>query len=53
MSNDPHKDFAIRLGAMHAEAGQLGLYEVMHKIHAAVQAVGWEIERIQRGKVSS
>lgn len=38
-----HEDFVVRLAAMMAEAGELGLYGTMHKIHEAVQALGWEL----------
>lgn len=37
------RDFAARLALMHAEAHRLGLYVTGHKLHAAVQQVGWEI----------
>lgn len=36
-------EFATRLGSMVAEAGEMGLYVTMRKLHEAVQAVGWEI----------
>lgn len=38
-----HRAFAIRLASLMAEAGSIGLYKTQHKIHAAVQQVGWEI----------
>lgn len=38
-----NQDFAVRLSCMMAEAGQLGLYITMQKLHQAVQTVGWEI----------
>lgn len=38
-----HCDFASRLALMHAKAHRLGLYKTGHKLHAAVQEVGWEI----------
>lgn len=37
------RTFAIKLATMMAEAGQLKLYATQHKLHAAVQKVGWEI----------
>lgn len=45
----PQTDFASRLALMHVEAGNLGLYATMHKIHEAVQQVGWEIAYNQNG----
>jgi len=46
MSNatlEVQKDFARRLAEMHVEAGRLGLYVTMHKIHEAVKQVGYEM----------
>jgi hypothetical protein len=36
-------NFASRLALMHIEAGRLGLYVTMHKIHEAVKQVGYEM----------
>jgi hypothetical protein len=40
---EQQKEFASRLALMHVEAGQLGLYVTMHKIHEAVKQVGYEM----------
>jgi hypothetical protein len=40
---EKQKEFASRLALMHAEAGKLGLYVTMHKIHEAVKQVGYEM----------
>ena len=49
MKKSPNKSdymkFARRLALMHAEAGELGLYITMNKIHLAIQEVGFEIEK--------
>jgi hypothetical protein len=41
--HERRKEFASRLSLMLVEAGQLGLYATMQKIHASVRQVGWEI----------
>jgi hypothetical protein len=37
------KEFASRLALMQIEAGKVGLYATMHKIHEAIKQVGYEI----------
>lgn len=37
------QDFAVRLSCMMTEAGHLGLYKTMQKLHDAVRIVGWEM----------
>lgn len=36
-------DFPIKLNALKAEAGRLGLWRTHHAIDAATTAVGWEL----------
>jgi len=38
-----HIEFASRLALMQVEAGRLGLYVTMHKIHEAIKQVGYEM----------
>lgn len=40
---DPRQEFVNKLTFAMNEAGQLGLYRTMHKLHEAVREVGWEI----------
>ena len=45
---DQLTNFAVRLGQMHIEAMQLGLYSTGHKLHDAVRAVGFEICEVRK-----
>jgi hypothetical protein len=59
--SDDKRDFVIRLTMLHAEAGRLGLFSTMHKIHEAVKQLGYElagtpelyskIEKVRRKRV--
>lgn len=37
------RDFAVKLVAVKAEAGQLGLWKTLQALEAAVTEVGWEL----------